>query len=140
MLPALVAERLRAHLAEVKGRHEQDLAHGCGRVVLPFALDRKYPNAPVERAWQFVFPATRICRDPRYVPPSRYHLHESVVQRAVAAAATRSATPSEPGRAGREEPVRSAVSHGTGGPLAAYAAATRASRRQCLVFQRQATD
>jgi len=87
MLPALVGERLRAHLVEVKQQHERDLAAGHGRVVLPFALDRKYPNAPTEWAWQFVFPAVRICRDPQYGPPSRYHLHESVVQRAVAAAA-----------------------------------------------------
>jgi site-specific recombinase XerD len=34
-----------------------------------------------------VFPAARICRDPRWGPPSRFHLHESVVQKAVADAA-----------------------------------------------------
>jgi integrase len=56
-------------------------------VVLPFALDRKFPNASTEWRWQFVFPAGRICRDPRYGSPSRYHLHKSVVQKAVAEAA-----------------------------------------------------
>jgi integrase len=56
-------------------------------VVLPFALERKYPNAATDWGWQFVFPAGRICRDPRWGAPSRYHLHESVVQRAVARAA-----------------------------------------------------
>ena len=39
-------------------------ARGFGRVALPFALDRKFPSAPSEWKWQFVFPATRICRDP----------------------------------------------------------------------------
>ena len=39
--------------------------------------------------WQFVFPAGRICRDPQFGPPSRYHLHETVIQRAVAEAARR---------------------------------------------------
>ena len=34
-----------------------------------------------------MFPATRICRDPEFGPPSRYHLHESVIQKAVARAA-----------------------------------------------------
>ena len=63
--------------------HERDLARGFGRVVLPFALDRKFPNAATEWRWQFVFPAGRICRDPRFGPPSRYHLHESVVQKAL---------------------------------------------------------
>ena len=87
MLPMVVRERLQAHLSEVK--HEHDLAHGVGRVVLPFALDRKYPNAPTDWAWQFVFPASRICRDPRWGPPSRYHLHETVVQKAVADAVRR---------------------------------------------------
>jgi integrase len=36
-----------------------------------------------------VFPAARICRDPRFGPPSRYHVHESVIQRAVTAAVRR---------------------------------------------------
>jgi integrase len=82
-----IEERLRAHLQAVKRQHEQDLADGCGRVVLPFALDCKYPNAGAAWGWQFVFPAARICRDPRWGPPSRFQLHESVVQRAMAAAA-----------------------------------------------------
>ena len=56
-------------------------------MALPFALDRKFPNAATDWRWQFVFPAGRICRAPRFGPPSRYHLHESVVQKAVAEAA-----------------------------------------------------
>ncbi len=87
MLPALVTERLRSHLDGVKQQHERDLAEGVGRAVLPFALDRKYPAASTEWKWQFVFPAARICRDPQWGPPSRFHLHESVVQKAVADAA-----------------------------------------------------
>jgi integron integrase len=86
MLPLAVGDRLRAHLETVKGQHTRDLAAGFGRVVLPFALDRKYPNASTEWGWQFVFPAARICLNPRWGPPSRYHLHESAVQKAVAAA------------------------------------------------------
>jgi len=86
MLPAAVVDRLRRHLADVRRTHEADLAEGLGRVVLPEALDRKYPHAAVEWGWQFVFPAGRICRDPRWGPPSRFHLHESVVQKGIAAA------------------------------------------------------
>jgi site-specific recombinase XerD len=33
-----------------------------------------------------VFPAGRLCRDPRWGPPTRYHLHESVIQRGIASA------------------------------------------------------
>jgi len=89
MLPVAVRDRLKAHLEKVKRQHERDLAGGLGRAVLPFALDRKYPNASTEWAWQFVFPAARICRDPRWGLPSRFHLHESVVQKEVAAAVRR---------------------------------------------------
>jgi integron integrase len=89
ILPMAVRARLQAHLREVERQHERDLARGLGRVVLPFALDRKYPAASTDWAWQFVFPASRICRDPRWGPPSRYHLHESVVQKAVTEAVRR---------------------------------------------------
>src|SRR5712691_5936566 len=71
MLPGGIEQRLHGHLQEVKRQHEQDLAKGFGRVVLPFALDRKYQNAATAWGWQFVFPAARICRDPRWGPPSR---------------------------------------------------------------------
>ena len=87
MLPTAVEPRLASHLQGVRRRHERDLADGCGRAVLPFALDRKYPGAATAWGWQFVFPAARICRDARFGPPSRYHLHESAVQKAVAEAA-----------------------------------------------------
>ena len=89
MLPGVVRERLQAHLGDVKRQHERDLAQGVGRAVLPFALDRKYPHASTDWAWQFVFPAARICRDPRWGPPSRFHLHESVVQKEIADAVRR---------------------------------------------------
>jgi integron integrase len=87
-LPAMAADALVRHLDEVRRLHQRDLAAGYGRVMLPDALARKYPNAAAEWRWQFVFPAARICRDPRWGPPSRYRLHESAVQRAVAEAAT----------------------------------------------------
>jgi integron integrase len=87
MLPDALKDPLRVHLERVKQQHDRDLREGCGSVALPAALERKYPGAPTEWRWQFLFPATRICRDPRYGPPSRFHLHESVIQRAVTAAA-----------------------------------------------------
>jgi hypothetical protein len=62
MLPAAVRELLTGPLADVRRFHEADLARGFGRVVLPF-----------------VFSAGRLCRDPRHGPPSRYHVHPSVV-------------------------------------------------------------
>ncbi|MDO9695684.1 MAG: integron integrase [Candidatus Latescibacteria bacterium] len=86
MLPRSVAGPLRAHLRRVKVLHDRDLALGRGGVALPAALARKYPGAPCEWAWQWVFPATRFYRDAESGERRRHHLHESVIQRAVKAA------------------------------------------------------
>lgn len=72
-------------------------AAGCGGVALPGDLRSKYPNAPVESPWQWVFRATRHYVDLASGEKRRHHLHESVVQRAVkdaarAAGIARSAT------------------------------------------------
>src|SRR5262245_60523607 len=83
MLPARVRESLRDHLVRVKWQHEADLARGAGSVWLPDALSAKYPRAPWEWAWQWVFPATRTYRDRATGQERRHHLHETVLQRAV---------------------------------------------------------
>jgi hypothetical protein len=70
-------------LSRVKAQHDADLTAGRGTVALPGALRAKYPNAPREWAWQWVFPATRFYRDAETGERRRHHLHESVVQRAV---------------------------------------------------------
>ena len=83
MLPGALREPLRDHLGRVKAQHEADLAAGRGSVALPGALRAKYPNAPFEWAWQWVFPATRFYVDRATGEHRRHHLHESVLQRAV---------------------------------------------------------
>lgn len=83
MLPASLKEPLQRHMGQVRRLHERDLQSGLGRVQLPHALARKYPNANREWGWQWLFPAARICTDPRFGPPRRYHIHESVPQRAI---------------------------------------------------------
>ena len=83
MLPASLEAPLRAQLSEAKRLHERDLALGLGAVWLPDALARKYPNAPREWAWQYVFPASQRSIDPRSGIERRQHLDESVLQRAV---------------------------------------------------------
>jgi integron integrase len=83
MLPAAAKEPLLRHLQAVKRRHEDDLKLGLGRVSLPHALDRKYPNAGREWGWQWVFPATTHYIDRVTGERRRHHLHESVLQKAV---------------------------------------------------------
>ncbi|HET7604171.1 MAG TPA: integron integrase [Gemmatimonadales bacterium] len=90
VLPAVVLRALEAHLADVKRRHRRDLSRGAGRVVLPGALGRKYPQAAASWAWQWVFPAKRRYLDRETGELRRHHLHATAVQRAVAEAVRRS--------------------------------------------------
>ncbi len=83
MLPEAVVARLKAHLAKVKTLHDEDLAQGVGEVYLPFALDKKYPNAGREWGWQYVFPSKNLSVDPRSGKTRRHHVDEKGVQRAV---------------------------------------------------------
>ena len=83
MLPQSLKTPLRRHLKRVHEIHERDLADGWGRVVLPEALARKYPNAPAEWRWQWVFPQRGRWRDPRTGKQGRHHVHPTVLQRAV---------------------------------------------------------
>ena len=78
---------LREHLAARERLYRRDLAAGGGLVPLPGAFARKSPGAAREWSWQYVFPAGRRYRDPQARGYMRHHLHESVVQRAVRAAA-----------------------------------------------------
>jgi integron integrase len=86
MLPQSTKQPLLEHLQRVKGIHEKDLAAGFGKVELPHALGRKYPNAPWEWRWQFVFPQTHRWINRATHEQGRYHLDESIVQKAVKAA------------------------------------------------------
>lgn len=83
MLPAAVKEPLRRHLEQVKQQQEADIGNGYNGVALPHALARKYPNAPKEWGWQWIFPASKLYQDRQSGELKRHHLHETVLQRAV---------------------------------------------------------
>ncbi|MDD4910955.1 MAG: integron integrase [Sideroxydans sp.] len=83
MLPESIVASLQAHLLKVKTLHDEDLAAGYGEVYLPFALDKKYPNAGREWGWQYIFPSKNLSVDPRSGKTRRHHLDEKGVQRAV---------------------------------------------------------
>jgi integron integrase len=83
MLPDQLIGPLREHLRGVRTVHRRDLAAGFGTVYLPYALERKYPNAAAAWGWQWVFPASRLSTDPRSGMVRRHHLSDSQVQRAV---------------------------------------------------------
>jgi integron integrase len=87
VLPGVLVQRLRSHLATVKIQHEGDISLGAGAVALPGPIDRRYPNAPYAWMWQWVFPAPRTHTDPASQEVRRHHLHEAVLQRAIRRAA-----------------------------------------------------
>jgi integron integrase len=89
MLPAAVKEPLAKHLDLIRRLHQRDLERDLGRVALPNALERKYPNAGKEWGWQWVFPATSHYADRITGEKRRHHLHESVLQKAVKEAVRR---------------------------------------------------
>ncbi|MBI3000326.1 MAG: integron integrase, partial [Deltaproteobacteria bacterium] len=93
MLPAAVKEPLAKHLDLVRRQHQRDLERGLGRVALPNALERKYPNAGKEWGWQWVFPATSHYVDRVTGEKRRHHLHESVLQKAVKEAVREAGVP-----------------------------------------------
>lgn len=82
-LPDTVVEALGLQIAEVKRVHAADLADGVGEVSLPFALERKYPNAARQIGWWYLFPASHTSRDPISGKTKRHHLDDSVIQRAI---------------------------------------------------------
>ena len=83
VLPEFLVAPLSLHLQHVNALHQAYLNKGCGSVYLPFALSKKYPNAATEWAWQYVFPASTLSKDPRTGIEQRHHINEKRLQRAV---------------------------------------------------------
>ncbi len=82
-LPHDLIAPLHKHLSFVQLTHEKDLSDGFGEVYLPYALEKKYPSAPKEWAWQYIFPAVSRSRDPRSEKIRRHHINEKGLQRAI---------------------------------------------------------
>ena len=96
-LPASIILALQQHLKAVRKVHASDTSSGIG-ASLPESLVRKYPQAPLQWGWQYVFPAsapTSWTRNGQRGPLRRHHLHPSALQKSVKAAVWRSgiATP-----------------------------------------------
>ena len=87
LLAEVGRDDLRAHLRESEAQHHADRRAGLAGVWMPDALDRKYPNAGRELAWFWVFPSQTLSTDPRAGIVRRHHMSDSVIQKAVKAAA-----------------------------------------------------
>jgi integron integrase len=60
-LPKSLTKDLSARVFNTKKIHEADLKNGLGSVYLPGALAKKWPNAPKDFKWQYLFPSREIC-------------------------------------------------------------------------------
>lgn len=92
-LPEVMIPDLKAHMDRVGTLHEKDLASGYHGVFMPGALDRKWKNACRELIWQWLFPARSLTFVPGANEHRRYHVHESVFQKALHAAVRRARIP-----------------------------------------------
>jgi integron integrase len=105
-LPERAERRLKEQVERVRRLHKKDVGAGHGRVWLPYALRKKYPNAALELGWQYLFPSSRLSVDPRRdaeegpdprasedLAPGlaggekmRHHRHDNLLQKRVKAA------------------------------------------------------
>lgn len=83
VLPAIIREPLENHFKQIKKIFLKDREEELAGVQLPFALEKKYPDAGKNWGWFWVFPAPNLSIDPRSRVRRRHHLHASLMQRAV---------------------------------------------------------
>jgi integron integrase len=93
VLPERYRNQLAEHVGRVREIHARDLERGYAGSTFWPTLARKYPNAPREWPWQYVFPASRLCVDPKSGKAVRHHLDASGLQRAVKDAVLRAGLP-----------------------------------------------
>lgn len=87
LLPKNIRAALQEQIDTATKLHQSDLEEGFGRVYLPGALSRKYPNANKETGWQYLFPAKNLSIDPRSGRKMRHHVLESGIQKSIKSAA-----------------------------------------------------
>ena len=82
-IPQSIVPDLQKQLQKVAVIHEADLKAKFSGTFLPDQLDRKYKNAAKEFIWQWFFPAQSLTLLSETKEYRRYHIHESVVSKAI---------------------------------------------------------
>jgi len=100
VLPVALVPALEQHIAKVRVMFDADRQAGKPGVSVPYALARKYPQAPITWGWQFIFPSRTFCRD-RYTGEFvRHHLYPQTMQLCDAPARRRLRHPHRAGTTG----------------------------------------
>ncbi|MBW7887203.1 MAG: integron integrase [Bacteroidetes bacterium] len=82
-LPETLIEPLQLQIQKVMLQHKEDCANGYGEVYLPDAYAAKNPSAATQLGWQYLFPSSKLSKDPRTGKIMRHHLHDTYIQRIV---------------------------------------------------------
>ena len=86
-LPLKLKDELQVQVRKAEEIHEKDLKDGYGSVYMPFSYEKKYPNAKYETKWQYLFPMTKVSKDPRSTTLRRHHIHPKTLGRNIKLAA-----------------------------------------------------
>jgi len=86
-LPLKLKEELLVQVKRVEEIHQKDIEDGLGSVYLPFAYEKKYPNAKFETKWQYLFPMNNLSHDPRSKEKRRHHIQPKTLGRNIKVAA-----------------------------------------------------
>lgn len=89
VLPASLIDPLRTALDATREVFDRDHRLGRPGVELPFALERKYPNAGKSWGWHWLFPQANLSVDPRSGIVRRHHAYAQTLARAITVAARR---------------------------------------------------
>lgn len=92
-LPKSLVSRLKEQLVVVADLHKQDLESGYSGCFLQKPGGKKYKNAAKEFSWQYLFPAKTLTLIEKSHEYRRYHLHETLIQRAIKQAVRDAAIP-----------------------------------------------
>lgn len=80
IFPEKLKEDMIKYISDIKKVYDTDRENDINGVELPFALERKYPNAGKEWGWFWLFPASKVSVDPRTKIIRRHHIHPSALQ------------------------------------------------------------
>lgn len=77
-------EALKLQIQFAKAIAEKDLKNQeYGGVWLPYALNRKYPNANKEINWHYLFPSMRLSMDPESNVLRRHHIDQTTLRKTI---------------------------------------------------------
>ena len=80
-IPQKINDELQLQVAHVETSHKIDLKNGYGSVFMPYALEKKFPNAVFETKWQYLFPMNDVSKDPVTGVIRRHHVLENTLAR-----------------------------------------------------------